>query len=60
MKEQNATTRFAIRTGALTRDALDRVRRGLDRDAVLLTLNGASIPAAWIALWFMLAEMLTE
>jgi hypothetical protein len=34
-------------------------RRLVDRDAVLLTLNGASIPAAWVALWFVLSNLLT-
>jgi hypothetical protein len=35
------------------------IRRVADRDTVLLTLNGASIPAAWVALWFVLAGLLT-
>jgi hypothetical protein len=34
------------------------VRRLVDHDAVLLTLNGASIPAAWVALWFVLSNLL--
>ena len=38
--------------------ALTGVRRLADRDAVLLTLNGASIPAAWITLWFVVATLL--
>jgi hypothetical protein len=59
MKEQNVATRFTTRSGALARGALDGVRRVVDRDVVLLTLNGASIPAAWVALWFVLAGMLT-
>jgi hypothetical protein len=59
MTEQNATTRFATRTGARARGVLAMIRRVADRDTVLLTLNGASIPAAWVALWFVLAGLLT-
>jgi hypothetical protein len=59
MTVQNAVTRFAARTSACARGALHRIWRVVDRDAVLLTLNGASIPVAWIALWFVLAGLLT-
>jgi len=41
----------------LVRAALRRTRRRIDRDRLLLTLNGVSIPAAWVALWFVLAHL---
>jgi hypothetical protein len=35
------------------------MRRLVRRDTLLLTLNGASIPAAWVGLWFVLSSLLS-
>ena len=35
-------------------------RRLNDRETMLLTLSGATIPAAWLGLWFVLANLMTS
>jgi hypothetical protein len=40
---------------ASTAGLMQRLAR---RDTLLLTLNGASIPVAWVGLWFVLSSLL--